>query len=105
MPNETKSVVRRRKDSRSVWLTALVVLLGCAQLTWSGPVRAADECEYAIVAYRQASEELTSALRHYARCLESADPMEDCREEFRRLESAQTDREDAADQYIMYCRQ
>jgi hypothetical protein len=62
-----------------------------------------DECRDALDHYGAAKSDVTSALRHYRRCVSDSKGHDDCASEFSTLRSAQDDFESAVSEYQDKC--
>jgi hypothetical protein len=62
-----------------------------------------DECRDALDHYNTAKSDVSSALRHYGRCVSDSKGHEDCSSEFSTLHSAQDDFESAVSEYQDKC--
>jgi hypothetical protein len=62
-----------------------------------------DECREALDHYNAAKSDVSSALRHYGRCVSDSKGHEDCSSEFSTLHSAQDDFESAVSEYQDKC--
>jgi len=78
--------------------------LAAVALVSGSTVRADVEgCRAAIDHYNSAADEIGTALRTYARCVDDSRGHDDCTSEFEQLRSAQSDFEDAVSDYRTTC--
>jgi hypothetical protein len=85
-----------------MWATAMACGIF---LTLGGNVARSDtdECRDALDHYNAAKSDVSSALRHYGRCVSDSKGHDDCASEFSTLHSAQDDFESAASEYQDKC--
>ena len=85
-----------------IWATVMacgIVLALCGNAARSDT----DECRDALDHYNSAKSDVSSALRHYGRCVTDSKGHEDCSSEFSTLHSAQDDFESAVSEYQDKC--
>ena len=85
-------------------IRATVMACGIFLVLCGGAARSdTDECRDALDHYNSAKSDVSSALRHYGRCITDSKGHDDCSSEFSTLHSAQDDFESAVSEYQDKC--
>lgn len=86
-------------------LTLISLFFACCMvfLNSTSTLASPEECQNAIDDYNTASSDVADQMKSYASCFEDSNGKDDCATEFRNLQSAQDDFENAVNTYQSDC--